>query len=141
MGRLADLAAVVEESSDEEEDSDKEESSDIEPRNDDYRGSIARSNVTVEFTMVDLLADSIYRLNLIVMVLSWVASSFCFFIIGFYIKYIPGDIYSNMIAMNIADAASSVAAGLMAQYYGTKSTLTISFACAAIGGVCLILCP
>ena len=46
-----------------------------------------------------------------------------------------------MIAMNIADGASSIAAGLMAQYYGTKSTLTISFALAAIGGVCLILCP
>ena len=60
------------------------------------------------------MEDSIYRLNLIVMVLSWIASSFCFFIIGFYIKYIPGDIYSNMIAMNIADAASSIAAGLMA---------------------------
>ena len=64
--------------------------------------------------MRDLMEDSIYRLNLIVMVLSWIASSFCFFIIGFYIKYIPGDIYSNMIAMNIADAASSIAAGLMA---------------------------
>ena len=95
----------------EEEDSD--EDSDIEPRQ-SFRESFARSNITVEFTMRDLMLDSIYRLNLIVMVLSWIASSFCFFIIGFYIKYIPGDIYSNMIAMNIADAASSIAAGLMA---------------------------
>jgi hypothetical protein len=70
--------------------------------------------MTVEFTMRDLMEDPIYRMNLIVMVLSWIASSFCFFIIGFYIKYIPGDIYSNMIAMNIADGASSIAAGLMA---------------------------
>ena len=46
-----------------------------------------------------------------------------------------------MIAMNIADGASSIAAGLMAQYYGTKSTLTISFALAAIGGIFLIFCP
>ena len=76
--------------------------------------SIARSNISVEFTMVDLLKDSIYRMNLIVMILSWIASSFCFFIIGFYIKYIPGDIYSNIIATSIADGASSIAAGIIA---------------------------
>jgi MFS family permease len=95
------------------------------------------SIITQEFTMKDLLRDSIYRLNLFVMILSWIASSFCFFIIGFYIKYIPGDIFSNMIACSIADGASSIVAGMMAQYYGTKTTLSFSFACAALGAVLL----
>ena len=66
------------------------------------------------FTLIDLWKDSIYRANLIIMILSWSASSFCFYIIGFYIKYIPGDIFVNMITTCIADAASSIMAGVIA---------------------------
>jgi hypothetical protein len=103
-----------------------------------HRSIAAISNISREFTMQDLWADVIYRTNLIVIVLAWVASSFCFFIIGFYIKYIPGDIFSNMIACAVADCASSLAAGMIAQYYGTKNTLTFSFGLAAFGGVALM---
>lgn len=48
------------------------------------------------------------------MILSWSASSFCFYIIGFYIKYIPGDIFVNMITTCFADAISSIVAGVIA---------------------------
>ena len=69
--------------------------------------------------LADLLKDRIYRVNLIIMILSWSASSFCFYIIGFYIKYIPGDIFVNMITTCIADVISSIVAGVIAQYIGT----------------------
>ena len=87
----------------------------------------------------DLLRDPIYRLNLLIMILSWSASSFCFYIIGFYIKYIPGNIFVNMITTCFADAISSIVAGIIASYIGTQRTLFGSFAISALGGVSLIL--
>ena len=53
------------------------------------------------------------------MVLSWSASSFCFYILGFYIKYIPGSMFINVIITCFADALSSICAGLIAMRYGT----------------------
>jgi hypothetical protein len=35
--------------------------------------------------------------NLIMMIVSWVAASFSFYLLNFFIKYMPGDIYINSI--------------------------------------------
>ncbi len=67
-----------------------------------------------EFTLVDVFKDRIYMLNLVIISLSWMASTVCFYIIGFYIKYIPGDVFSNVIIISIADALSSIGSGLVA---------------------------
>lgn len=87
--------------------------------------------------MADILKDDVYRLNLIIMVLSWSASSFCFYIIGFYIKYIPGNMFVNVIIMSIADALSSISAGIIASRIGTRKTMFYSYALAAFSGVLL----
>ena len=77
------------------------------------------SQKTVDFSMGDIMKDRIYRINLFIIIFSWVASSFCFYIIGFYIKYIPGSVFSNVIVTSIADGLSSITAGIIAQYVGT----------------------
>ena len=91
------------------------------------------------FTMDDLLSDKVYRINLVIMVLAWSASSFNFFIIGFYIKYIPGNIFNNVISTSIADAVSASAVGVIVQHWGAKKTMLASFGCAALGGILLIM--
>ena len=70
--------------------------------------------------MKDLFNNKIYLLNLIIIVLAWSASSSCFYIIGFYVKYIPGDAFMNIIVTSIADAISSIAAGSISQAIGAK---------------------
>jgi hypothetical protein len=65
------------------------------------------------FTIVDLWDDKVYRLNLIIMIMAWSASSFCFYIIGFYIKYIPGNVFHNVVSTSVADAISSIAVGFI----------------------------
>jgi len=102
--------------------------------------SVGKFSVTENnMNLGDLWQDRIYRVNLIIMILSWSASSFCFYIIGFYIKYIPGDVFVNVITTCIADAVSSIGAGLIAQEIGTQRTLFGAFALSSLGGVCLIL--
>lgn len=92
-----------------------------------------------KYTIAELCQDKIYRANLYIMVIAWSSASFCFYILGFYIKYIPGDIFINIIITCVADAISSIGAGMIAQYIGTQRTLFGSYALAAIGGVLLIL--
>ena len=91
-----------------------------------------------DFTLIDVFKDKVYMLNLIIIVLSWCASTVCFYIIGFYIKYVPGNVFSNIIITSIADALSSVGAGLVAQNCGAKKTLFLSFSLAAVAGMALI---
>jgi len=67
------------------------------------------------FTIADLMSDDVYRLNLIIMVMAWSASSFCFYIIGFYIKYIPGNVFNNVISTSVADAVSAALVGIIVQ--------------------------
>ena len=71
------------------------------------------------------------------MILSWSASSFCFYIIGFYIKYIPGNMFINVIIMCVADAISSIFAGIIASSIGTRKTMFYSYGLAAVAGVLL----
>lgn len=35
--------------------------------------------------------------NLIIMIISWTAASFCFILVNFFVKYMPGDIYVNQV--------------------------------------------
>lgn len=78
-------------------------------------------------------------MNLIIIVVAWCASTVCFYIIGFYIKYIPGDVFSNIIITSIADALSSIGAGVISTHFGAKNTLFFSFTLAALSGIALLL--
>ena len=75
---------------------------------------------------------------MVIIVLAWSASASCFYIIGFYIKYVPGDPFRNVIVISIGDALSSIAAGSISQGIGAKNTLFLSFSLAAIGAIALM---
>eukprot|EP00355_Strombidium_rassoulzadegani_P001705 CAMPEP_0168609360 /NCGR_PEP_ID=MMETSP0449_2-20121227/1158_1 /TAXON_ID=1082188 /ORGANISM="Strombidium rassoulzadegani, Strain ras09" /LENGTH=176 /DNA_ID=CAMNT_0008649485 /DNA_START=826 /DNA_END=1353 /DNA_ORIENTATION=+ len=89
--------------------------------------------------MADLLRDKVQRTNLFVMVLAWGASSFCFYILGFYMKYIPGDIFINTIITSFCDAVSSIVTGIISQRIGPQKTMTFGFGLSAVGGIALMV--
>jgi hypothetical protein len=72
------------------------------------------------------------------MILAWSASSFCFYILGFYVKYIPGDIFINTIILALADSVSSACTGLIASSIGAGLTMTLAFGVSFLGGISLI---
>ena len=88
--------------------------------------------------MRDLYNNKVYLLNLIIIVLAWSASSSCFYIIGFYVKYLPGDAFMNIIVTSVADAISSIVAGSISTAIGAKNTLFMSFSLATIGAIALM---
>lgn len=79
----------------------------------------------------------VYRVNLIVMNITWAACAFSYYMVGFYVKYIPGDIYTNVIIAQISDVSSSFIGGYIANRIGSKQTLILSFATASVFGLAM----
>jgi hypothetical protein len=63
---------------------------------------------------------------------------FCYQVLVFYVKHIPGDIFMNVGLQSIIDTVACSLAGVTSQTIGTQHTMTISFLLATIGGVILV---
>lgn len=46
--------------------------------------------------------------NLMAVIVFWSFSSFSFYLIGFYIKYFPGNVYANFTMLGCADILASI---------------------------------
>lgn len=76
-------------------------------------------------------------LNLAIMSMLWTASSFNYYLITFFLKYIPGNIFLNTSLASISEIIAYAASGVLMTKVGTKISFMISFALAAVGGVLL----
>eukprot|EP00347_Sterkiella_histriomuscorum_P013032 403366275 len=77
-------------------------------------------------------------INLILMTFSWCCVSFSYFMISFYIKYLPGDIYQNQSVSGLS-AFAFLFAGPISRKLDNKITLTLSFFIAAVGSITMII--
>lgn len=83
----------------------------------------------------------IYLVNLIVMNIAWSAAFFSYYMLGFYVKYIPGDVFTNVVLSSVAEGSACCLAGLIANMIGTKITLLCAFMTAGTFGMALIFIP
>lgn len=86
-----------------------------------------------------MLRTHIYFINFVAMSLAWSTSSFAYFMIGFYVKYIPGDMFTNVIVSSISELISTFLSGIVATLIGTKITLIGSFILSCLAGLGLIM--
>ena len=61
--------------------------------------------------------------NIIILSGSWLTATFSYYMINFYIKYLPGSIYYNTIFCGIADTIGYFLTGILFQYVGAKASL------------------
>jgi hypothetical protein len=78
------------------------------------------------------------RINLIFMVCLWVTASFCYNMIGIYMKYVPGTIYLNYTISGLSEIAAHVFTGLLYVKLTPRWTFLIGYSIATAGGACLI---
>eukprot|EP00347_Sterkiella_histriomuscorum_P021166 403334998 len=78
-----------------------------------------------------LFTIKMYVINIIMMNIAWSASSFTYYMVGFYIKYIPGDIFQNVMISSLSESIACLISGFLALLLGTKNTLIMCF---LIGG-------
>lgn len=86
------------------------------------------------------LSNPVVKRNIIILAGCWMVSCFCYYLILFYIQYIPGNIFENTIYSAAADTSGYVLTGVLFQYIGGKKSLVISFVVAAISGTGMIMC-
>jgi len=76
---------------------------------------------------------------LCILVVMWMVASFNLYMIGFYMKYIPGSIYVSTLVACIGDIPLSIGGGFLYHFKGPKIAMPIFLTGAIIGSVSLIL--
>lgn len=100
-----------------------------------------REQEDAEYDFKVLLNDSLHFSNLVIMNVAWSGFSFGFFLINSYMKYIPGDIYTNVIYSSLADLFSTFFAAYLSKYLGNQKALIISFFISGVFAFALVFQP
>jgi nitrate/nitrite transporter NarK len=85
------------------------------------------------------LSNPAYVRNLVCMTIVLVACSFDYYLIGYELKYIRGDIYINGIVSSTAEIFAYIFSGALYMKIGMKNTLCLSFIIAVAGMMALLL--
>ena len=72
--------------------------------------------------------------NLVAFVYLLSVASFGFYVINFYLKYIPGNVYVNTMVSSISQSASGYLSGVIVLKLGAQNGMCVSF------GVCFLSC-
>jgi len=102
------------------------------------RRSILVATVDEQKSTMFYLRQKVVQKNLVVMAYMWATASFSYYMIVFYLKYLPGDIYSNTFASSGTDCASVVFGGFLYTRLGIKKTFTLLLSFSVIGGLLII---
>lgn len=80
-----------------------------------------------------MVADKTLIFNLAMMNIVWIAGSFIFFLLGFLVKYMPGDVYFNSVISGMS-AFAMLSQGFLEKKLGVKQGMIASFV------LCLVSC-
>lgn len=88
-------------------------------------------------TWKKLTSDKTLIHNLMMMMIVWTAASFIFFLFGFLVKYMPGDIYFNSVISGLS-AIAMLTEGKIEHWFGVKGGITWSYLVGVIAiiGLC-----
>jgi hypothetical protein len=71
------------------------------------------------------------------MTVIWSVASFNYYLITFYMKYVPGDIFINSTIGCFAELFGDILSAVLLQWFGYKLAFIISFILAGVGGFCI----
>lgn len=83
----------------------------------------------------DIWAVPVLRTNLWSAAILYVEATFNFYLLTFYLKYFPGNVFENSVFFACSDLLAFVLAGASLNYMGMKFTIRIAATLALIGGV------
>lgn len=102
----------------------------------DKKVAIEESQLTG--SLGDLVKIKRHLLNLCILVFLWMAASFNLYMIGFYMKYIPGSIFVSTLTACLGDIPLSIAGGFLYHHKGPKVAMPIFLTVAIFGSISLI---
>ena len=78
--------------------------------------------------------DPVIKRNLIASVVLWACSSFNFFMITFFMKYFPGNIFENSLCFAFSDLIAFLLSGVIIKYTTVSNAFKLAFLISSIGG-------
>ena len=75
------------------------------------------------------------KINLFCSIMIWLHGSFNFFLITFYLKYFPGNIYVNAMCFACADLLAYLNTGIILKFFQIRQGLFISYGFSLTAGV------
>jgi hypothetical protein len=101
--------------------------------------AIVKEELQLTGSLKDLLKIRRHMINLAIVVVVWIASSFNFYLISFQLKYIKGDVFVNTFVSAGSELPAIIIGGLMYQKVGLRFTLCLFFCIALSGSICLLI--
>ena len=75
------------------------------------------------------------------MVVLWSVTSLNYYLITYYMKYVPGNIYVNTTVSTVSELLGYGLSGIAILSFGGKASFTISFLISAVGGFLIAFVP
>ena len=88
-----------------------------------------------------MLQDWDFAIKMGLCIVFWIGCEFCFFMIGFHMKYMPGNIFDIVTLQAVVTAVSFTCGGLISKRLGIKTTIALSFSVATVGSYLMIKAP
>ena len=87
----------------------------------------------------NLWYDSLLRKNLVFATILWVVNIFDYYLVIFYFKHFPGNIFTNTVAFALADIFSYVTSGVLLKKTSMKVTLILGYTIKVLSGFCFLI--
>jgi len=83
--------------------------------------------------------NGVLRQNLIGSVILWAMSSFNFYLLMFFLKYFPGNIFENSLCFAVSDIVAFTLSGIVIKYTRVNNGFRLAFFISSIGSVLYLL--
>jgi len=102
---------------------------------------IAFTGKDAQSQKINFCSNKIILLNLVLMIILWTVTSFDYYLITFYMNYIPGNLYINTSISTISELIAYGFSGFFYNAFGGKKAFVLSFALSALGGFLIAFLP
>lgn len=69
----------------------------------------------------------------------WSCCSLCYYFIGYYLIYLPGNVYKNTFGSSGSEMVSVFCGGIMYSFFLAKKSFFISFTISLVGGLLILM--
>ena len=90
---------------------------------------------------INFCSNKVILLNLIIMIILWSVTSLNYYLITYYMKYVPGNISVNTTVSTVSELIAYASSGLAYQMLGGKTAFFLSFLISAVGGSLIAFIP
>lgn len=90
--------------------------------------------------LIELWQNKILKINIIASIAIWTHGSFNFYLITFFLKYFPGNIFGNAMAFAGADIVAYTCSGLVLKFISVRKGLVFAYTVALIGSIIYLTC-